>query len=133
MPVNAPHSAAKATIVGSDCVRVGGDAIVAGMEGLFCPRRWRNAIVAGIERWFCPQRGENAIVAGMEGLFCPRFTVPMQERCRKQQNTTNPTNYFHRAGAEMTTADKLFARFVGFVYRFVGIVYRFVGFVCRNS
>ena len=36
---------------------------------------------------------------------------------------------------EMTTADKLFARFVGFVYRFVGIVYRFVGIVraiCRD-
>ena len=77
----------------------------------------------------------DAIVAGMEGQFCPRFTVPMQERCRKQQNTTNPTNFFHRAGAEMTTADKLFARFVGFVYRFVGIVYRFVGIVraiCRD-
>ena len=48
MPVNAPHSAAKATIVGSDCVRVGGDAIVAGMEGLFCPRRGEQASVAGM-------------------------------------------------------------------------------------
>ena len=57
MPVNAPHSAAKATIVGSDCVRVGGDAIVAGMEGLFCPRRGENAIVAGMEGLFCPRRG----------------------------------------------------------------------------
>ena len=78
MPVNAPHSAAKATIVGSDCVRVGrcyrgghgGAVLPAAVEK--CYRGGHRGAVLPAARWKCYRGGHGEAVLPAARWKCYR-------------------------------------------------------------
>ncbi len=78
MPVDAPHSAAKATIVGSDCVRVGrcyrgghGGAVLPAAKWR-CYRGGHGEAVLPAAKWRCYRGGHGEAVLPAAGGKCYR-------------------------------------------------------------